>query len=280
MSKIYTCSAHPGCNATFTRFIDFKRHEAAYSLGGYICTWPGCDFATKRKFNYEIHSAKHTGEQRYICPHDDCNYKTHDPAGFTRHRQKQHGYVALPRGRGAPSTKGSGRIKLSSQSPAQPQPSAESLPPATFPQYQLQLQPMQLQPMPPQPMPPQPMQLQPMQLQPVPPQPMLPQPMQLQPMPPQPIQLQLMQSQPIQSQPMPPRSMQPLPTEHKLQSTQDRTPPPVYDSSLGVLYGSTDTADDYTMYTPPARTSNGWTEGCMCPELMQIYPSEMLGYEY
>ncbi|KAG1906361.1 uncharacterized protein F5891DRAFT_975759 [Suillus fuscotomentosus] len=270
MSKTYICSAHPGCNATFTRFIDFKRHEATYSSDGYICTWPGCDFATKRKFNYEIHSAKHTGEQRYICPHDGCNYKTHDPAGFTRHRQKQHGYVALPRGRGVPSTKGSGGIKPSSQPPAQLQPPAEFLPPATFSQYQFQFQATQLQPMQLQPMLPQTMQL----------QPMLPQPMQLQPMPPQPIQLQLMQSQPIQSQPMPPQPMQSHPTEHKLQHTQYQTPPPIYDSLLGVLYGSTDTADDYTMYTPPARTSNGWTEGCMCPELMQRRPSEMLGYEY
>ncbi|KAG1818374.1 hypothetical protein EV424DRAFT_1540062 [Suillus variegatus] len=270
MSKTYICSAHPGCNATFTRFIDFKRHEAAYSSDGYICTWPGCDFATKRKSNYEIHSAKHTGEQRYICPHDGCNYKTHDPAGFTRHRQKQHGYVALPRGRGAPSTKGSGGIKPSSQPPAQLQPPAEFLPPVTFSQYQLQFQATQLQPMQLQPMLPQTMQL----------QPMLPQPMQLQPMPPQPIRLQLMQSQPIQSQPMPPQPMQSHPTEHKLQPTQYQPPPPIYDSSLGVLYGSTDTADDYTMYTPPARTSNGWTEGCMCPELMQRRPSEMLGYEY
>ncbi|KAG1848158.1 hypothetical protein C8R48DRAFT_730371 [Suillus tomentosus] len=249
MSKTYICSAHPGCNATFTRFIDFKRHEAAYSTDGYICTWPGCDFATKRKISYEIHSAKHTGEQRYICPHDDCNYKTHDPAGFTRHRQKQHGYVPLRRGRGAPSIKGSGVIQPSSQPPA------ESLSPGTFSQYQYQLQ------------------LQATQLQ-----PMLPQPMQLQPMLPQPIQPQPIQPQPIQSQPMPPRPMQSHPIEHK--STQYQSPPPIYDSSLGVLYGSTDTADDYTMYTPPARTSNGWTEGCMCPELMQRRPSEMLGYEY
>ncbi|KAG2068484.1 hypothetical protein BDR04DRAFT_1143775 [Suillus decipiens] len=105
MSKLYVCSAEPGCNQNFTKFVDFKRHEAAHSKNGHICTWPGCDFATKIKSSYEIHFAKHTGEKRYICP-DDCDYKTHDPALFTRHRQKQHGYVPQARGRGAASAKG------------------------------------------------------------------------------------------------------------------------------------------------------------------------------
>ncbi|KAG1717488.1 hypothetical protein EDB19DRAFT_1839863 [Suillus lakei] len=47
-----------------------------------------------------------------------------------------------------------------------------------------------------------------------------------------------------------------------------------------VFYGPTDTEDDFTMFSEPVRTTSGWTEGCMCPELMQRRPSEMLGYAY
>ncbi|KAG2151198.1 uncharacterized protein EDB93DRAFT_1249390 [Suillus bovinus] len=192
-TKTYVCSTGgPFCNATFSRFTDFKRHEALHSTNGYLCTWPGCDFATMTKSNYKIHSAKHTGEQRYICPHDDCDYKTHDPAQLTRHRQKKHGYIPHARGRGAPSAKGSGATESSSQShpPVQPLPSGYQYP------------------------------------------------------------------------------------------TQYQPPQPVYNQSLGVLYGSAGTADDSVMYTGSAIAPNGWTEGCMCPELMQRRPSEMPGYEY
>ncbi|KAG1862314.1 hypothetical protein F4604DRAFT_1905715 [Suillus subluteus] len=168
MSSLRTCS-EPGCNEIFTKFVDFKRHEAAHSVKGYICTWPGCDFATMIASSYEIHYAKHTGEKRYVCPNDGCDYKIHDPAQFTRHRQKK------------------------TWPPAQP-------PPGTF-------------------------------------------------------------HQPVQPQPIPPRHTPFYPTPYKPQPTQYQPPPPVYNPSLGVFYDSADTADDYTMYTSPARAPNGWTEG-------------------
>ncbi|KAG2353528.1 hypothetical protein BDR07DRAFT_701582 [Suillus spraguei] len=327
MSRLYICSAKPGCNETFTKFVDFKRHEAAHSADGFTCTWPGCNFATMMKTSYDIHFSKHTGEKRYICPHDDCGYKTHDPALFTRHRQKQHAYVAQARGRGAASAKGSGGTKTKSSS--QPQPPVEPLPPGTFHQYKLHLQPMQpqqqpmqLQPTPPrtmqsQPMPPRPIRPMPHRLihpQLMPPRPIQPQPvpsllMQPQPIPPQfiqqqpvpslliqpqhvpsrpmqpqhvpsrPMQPQLMQPQPMQPQPMQPQHMQFHFIQHK--PTPYQAPPPtIYNPLLGVFYGPTDTADDYTMYTGPARASHGWTEGCMCPELMQRRLSETLESEY
>ncbi|KAG2032807.1 hypothetical protein BDR03DRAFT_1014938 [Suillus americanus] len=228
MSRLYICSAEPGCNEKFTKFVDFKRHEAVHSARGHICTWPGCDFATMIGSSYDIHYAKHTGEKRYVCPNDGCDYKTHDPALFTRHRQKQHGYIPQARGRGAPSAKGSSGTKSSSQ--------AQSQPPAQSMQQQR----------------------------------ILPRPMQAQPV----------LIQPMQPQPIPPRHMSFHPIPYKPQPTQYQPPQPVYNPSLGVFYDSADTADDYTMYTSPARAPNGWTEGCMCPELMQRRPSEMLGHEY
>ncbi|KAG1871453.1 hypothetical protein F4604DRAFT_1926187 [Suillus subluteus] len=186
MSKFYVCSA--GCNQNFANFTALKNHEITHTMKGYFCTWPGCDFVTKTKRSYDIHTAKHAGEERSICPHDDCDYKTHNPALLTKHRKQQHGYVPVPRGLGAPSG-------TRSQPPAQP--------PLPGTSYQYQPQPTQYQP-----------------------------------------------------------------------------PPSVHHQSLGVLYGSGNTADEYTMYTGPARAQNGWTEGCMCPELMQRRPSEMPGYEY
>ncbi|KAG1798875.1 uncharacterized protein HD556DRAFT_1439942 [Suillus plorans] len=102
-------------------------------------------------------------------------------------------------------------------------------------------------------------------------------PYQLQPVQPQP---QAMQSYPAQYQPMQPQAMQSYPTQYQPQSTQYQPPPPIHNQSLGVLYGSADTAVDYTMYAGPAMAANGWTEGCMFPEMMQRRPSDMPGYEY
>ncbi|KAG2129311.1 hypothetical protein BD769DRAFT_1775483 [Suillus cothurnatus] len=228
MSKSYVCSTGPGCNQTFTKFTDLKKHEAAHSKNAYLCTWPDCDFATMIKDSYEIHAAKHAGEQRHICPQDDCDYKTHNPASLTYHRKTRHGHVPLPRGHGARSAKGTFVAQSSSQPVAQlPLPPLPP-PPGTMNQYQLQH----------------------------------------------------MQSQPMQLQPTPPRHMQFHPTQYQAQPTQYQAPPPINNQSLGVFYGPSDAADDYAMYTGPARAPNGWTDGCMCPELMQRRPSEMLGYEY
>ncbi|KAG1772007.1 hypothetical protein EV702DRAFT_631581 [Suillus placidus] len=260
----YVCSVEAGCNETFIKFVDLKSHEAAHSPDGYICQWPSCNFATLIKNNYDIHYAKHTGEQRYICPHN-CDYKTHDPALFTRHRKKFHGYVPLVRGRGVPSATGSGRGTQASspqpqaQAPAlspsfqfQPQPSASS--------YQFQVQPAQFQPIPAQ------FQPQPAQFQPI--------PTQFQPQPPRLTQFQpqlprLTPFQPSQFLPQGPMEYQPDPVEYQ-------PPQADYTQLLGVLYGPTDTVDDYTIYTGAAKAPHGWTEGCMCPELMERRLSEVL----
>ncbi|KAG1838397.1 hypothetical protein DFJ58DRAFT_861279 [Suillus subalutaceus] len=98
-TKVYVCSQEK-CGETFTKFTEFKRHEARHAENVYTCTFPGCDFATLIKRSFDVHSAKHTGEQRYGCPHD-CTFRTHDPSALTRHRKTKHGYVPLPRsGRG------------------------------------------------------------------------------------------------------------------------------------------------------------------------------------
>ncbi|KAG1779936.1 hypothetical protein EV702DRAFT_1043319 [Suillus placidus] len=237
--KNYVCSVEAGCNETFTKFVDLKKHEAGHSPNGYTCHWPGCNFATLIKKNYDIHSAKHTGEKRYICPHD-CDYKTHDPAQFTRHRQRAHGYVPLVRGRGVHSATGSGGTRSSS-----PQPQAQA--PALSPSFQFQPQPSassyQFQP-------------QPAQFQPIPAQ-FQPIPTQFQPQPPRPTPFQ-----PSQFLPRGPMQYQPDPMQYQ-------PPPAGYTQSLGVLYGPADTVDDYTIYTGPAKAPHGWTEGCMCPELME-----------
>ncbi|KIK33761.1 hypothetical protein CY34DRAFT_686498 [Suillus luteus UH-Slu-Lm8-n1] len=221
---------------------------------------------------------------------------THDGSLFTRHRQKRHGYVPLARGRGASPATGSGRTQLASSS-AQPQAqppalisSFRSLPQPSAPFHQYQYQSTQFQVQPPQPAQSQPQLPQLAQLQ---PQPMQLQPhaaqfqfqlqlMQFQPQPQPPTQSQLQPQQPAQLQPQPPQPQpqppQPQPTQP--QPTQSQPPPDVYDPSLGVLYGPSNTVDEYTIYTGPAMASHGWTEGCMCPDLMQWLPSEILESEY
>ncbi|KAG1861701.1 hypothetical protein F4604DRAFT_1787886 [Suillus subluteus] len=174
LSNVYVCS-QAKCGETFTKFVEFKRHEARHAKNVYTCTFPGCDFATL------IKEASITGEQRYGCPHD-CTFRTHDPTALTRHRKTKHGYVPSPR-----SGRRGGRVAAPSASDRTPssQPSASS--------YQ--------------------------------------------------------------------------------------SHPHSQDLSL-VFYDPVDSEDDFTMFSEPVTTANGWTEGCMCPELMQRRPSEMLGYAY
>ncbi|KAG1852285.1 hypothetical protein DFJ58DRAFT_914417 [Suillus subalutaceus] len=92
MPKVYVCST--GCNQNFANFTELKNHEITHTMKGYFCTWPECGFVTKKKCSYDIHTARHSGEKHYICPQDDCDYKTHDPSQLTRHRKKQHGVAA------------------------------------------------------------------------------------------------------------------------------------------------------------------------------------------
>ncbi|KAG2356752.1 hypothetical protein BDR07DRAFT_1491551 [Suillus spraguei] len=234
MPKIYVCSAQAGCSQTFNILADLKCHEASHSMDAYFCTgYPGCNYVTLSKRSWLVHQDQHTGEKPHSCPHDDCDFRDHNPATVWRHRVKKHGHVPI---------KQSDKTQSSSQS----HPLAQPLLSGSFYQYQYQQLRMQPQPIP-----------------------MRPHPIQFQPQP--------MQSYPTQYQPQP---MQPQPVPMQSHPTQYRPPPPVDSQPLGFLYGSTDTGDDYTMYTGPARAPNGWTEGCMCPELMQRRPSEMPGHDY
>ncbi|KAG2151266.1 uncharacterized protein EDB93DRAFT_1249463 [Suillus bovinus] len=135
VKKNYVCSAQAGCNKTFTKYTDLKKHEAAHSPNAHLCRFPGCDFATLWKPSFEIHSNKHTGDQPYRCPHG-CSFKTHNPAVLTRHRKVAHGHIPYARNQ-----------RSSAHTAA---PSASHMNPSTSSQPQLQPQPQpQIQPQPP-----------------------------------------------------------------------------------------------------------------------------------
>ncbi|KAG1888465.1 uncharacterized protein F5891DRAFT_1199236 [Suillus fuscotomentosus] len=84
------------------------------------------------------------------------------------------------------------------------------------------------------------------------------------PIPPRPMQFHPTQYQPelgqygpqvVEPEPIPPRPMQfhptqyqPEPTQYQPQSTQYQPPTPDPNQLLGVIYGSTDTADDYHVH--------------------------------
>ncbi|OAX36789.1 hypothetical protein K503DRAFT_801761 [Rhizopogon vinicolor AM-OR11-026] len=119
--KAYVCSqAH--CSESFTKFADFKKHEAGHARPEKVhtCNFPGCDFTTLQKRSFEIHYARHTGEQRYSCPHN-CDFRTHDPSALTRHRKAKHGYVPPPRG-----PRGGGRVAAAPAASADTTPSSQS----------------------------------------------------------------------------------------------------------------------------------------------------------
>ncbi|KAG1759154.1 hypothetical protein EDD22DRAFT_907426, partial [Suillus occidentalis] len=139
--KNYVCSAQAGCNQKFTKYTGLKRHEAAHSEHALRCGFAGCDFVTLSKASFEIHSDRHTGKQRYSCPHD-CGFKTHHPAALTRHRKSEHGHVPRPR-----------RARGRAQPEPQPQLQPQLQPQFWFPP-QPQLHPL-FQPQPPAPRAPQ-----------------------------------------------------------------------------------------------------------------------------
>ncbi|KAG2750399.1 hypothetical protein P692DRAFT_20414111 [Suillus brevipes Sb2] len=216
--KNYVCSAQAGCNKNFTKYTDLKRHEAAHSISAFHCRFAGCDFVTLSKASFEIHSDRHTGKQRYSCPHD-CDFKTHNPAALTRHRKSEHGHVPRPRRVCA-----RGRTKSASAIDANP------------------LRPFQAQPQPPQPQ---------VWLQPQP-QP-LPQPQfqfQFQPQP-QPLPQPQFQFQ-LQPQPQPYLQFQPQPpAPHAPQQPYQYN----HNHMLGVF---NDRPDIVQYYTAPVGAANGW----------------------
>lgn len=151
--KNYVCSAQAGCNKNFTKYTDLKRHEAAHSEHALRCGFAGCDFVTLSKASFKIHSDRHTGKQRYSCPHD-CDFKTHHPAALTRHRKSKHGHVPRPlhvRARGR--AQSASAIDAKPLRPFQPQAQPEPQPQFWFPP-QPQLHPL-FQPQPPAPLAPQ-----------------------------------------------------------------------------------------------------------------------------
>ncbi|KAG1758255.1 hypothetical protein EDD22DRAFT_911336 [Suillus occidentalis] len=113
-STNFICSAAAGCNKTFAKIADLTKHEARHSPHALICTWPGCDFATLLKSSYDIHYDMHTGEKRNVCPHEHCDYKTHNPSLLTLHRKKLHGHVRPARNYSTPSATESGGTQSSS----------------------------------------------------------------------------------------------------------------------------------------------------------------------
>ncbi|KAG2054290.1 hypothetical protein BDR06DRAFT_420673 [Suillus hirtellus] len=190
MPKIYVCSTGGlGCNQTFNKRVDLKRHEAMHPKNKYICTWPGCNFTTLIKKSYGIHSDKHAGKQRHNCPHDDCDFKTHNPSLLTAHRKNVHKHVPLPRSHVARPVIESYEAHSSSQPTVQPLPPAQPLP------FGYQYEPRVMQP---EPMPPRPMQFHPTQYQ-------------YQPGPTQ------YEAQVMEPGPMPPRPMQFHPTQYQYQ---------------------------------------------------------------
>ncbi|KAG2030682.1 hypothetical protein BDR03DRAFT_1016881 [Suillus americanus] len=137
--KNYVCTAQAGCNKAFTKYHDLKRHEAAHSHHSFACRFAGCDFVTLSKPSFEIHTDRHTGKQRYVCP-KGCGFKTHNPAALTRHRKAEHGHVPQPRHpyRSASRTNSLTSFQPPPQPQIQPQP---QLQPQPQPQPQLQPQP-------------------------------------------------------------------------------------------------------------------------------------------
>ncbi|KAH7890296.1 hypothetical protein F5I97DRAFT_9287 [Phlebopus sp. FC_14] len=123
-SKTYTCP-HPNCKSEFTRIAELRKHKVHHVKPESVfrCTFPSCGFTTLQKKNLSVHSARHTGEKRYLCPEtlntsdlssgdagsltdssidgQPCSFRTNDPAALTRHRKAVHGYIPKARGRAA-----------------------------------------------------------------------------------------------------------------------------------------------------------------------------------
>ncbi|KAF5325713.1 hypothetical protein D9611_000168 [Ephemerocybe angulata] len=93
----------PTCEKVVNRKADLTRHMQVHNKGAerYTCPYQECTYATLQKSNLTTHLRTHTGEKRFSCQDSpgQCDFRTSDPAAFTRHRKKKHGYVPQARSR-------------------------------------------------------------------------------------------------------------------------------------------------------------------------------------
>ena len=81
-----------GCGKTYESKARLSIHMKIAHIRDtlYSCEWPGCEFQTYVKRNYQRHQKVHGGKT-YSCDYHDCNAKYKDNEALRAHRFKQHG---------------------------------------------------------------------------------------------------------------------------------------------------------------------------------------------
>ena len=90
-NRVFKCSFE-GCGKTFVTRSCLYNHEKTIHIRDTLfpCEWPGCEFQTYVKTNYERHQKVHGGKT-YSCDYPDCDAKYKDSDALRGHRFKLHG---------------------------------------------------------------------------------------------------------------------------------------------------------------------------------------------
>ena len=94
--KLYSCN-YPGCNYATEKKYNMNRHKKVHTgVRPYSCNQPGCTYTAALKATLKMHKRTHTKEKPYSCDYPGCKYAAATTSGLAYHKrthEKERGHT-------------------------------------------------------------------------------------------------------------------------------------------------------------------------------------------